>query len=167
MAIQYKDYRHNIQSGDIIAQSHKEWRTWKDWKTQFVRMALRSTYSHVGVAVVISGRVFILENVIPYVRLYPLSLAGDFYHIPMREADWTPELEEQAFNYIGSGYSQWDAIKAYFKNLGVGVVSECAALVWNIMYKANIHLGDKQTPDAIVLQAQLLGNPIMFVENPR
>lgn len=161
----YKTYRHNIKSGDILCWSHQGWGSWKDFKTQMVRVFTRSTYSHVGIAVVVAGRVFVLENVVPYARLYPLSMAGNFYHINMQGVNWNDELEEKAFSYIGSRYSQWRAIKAFFKNLGRGDVSECAALVSEVMYKANIYLGDRQTPDAIVLSAQLLGSPIYYVVN--
>ena len=161
----YKSYRSNIKSGDILAFSHEGWRSWKDFKTQMVRVFTRSTYSHVGIAVELSGRLFILENVVPYARLYPLSMAGSFYHLPMKDIKWTPEFEERAFAHIGAPYSQLQAMKAFFVNLGKGNYSECAALVWNIMYDANIYLGTRQTPDAIVLQSQLLGSPLMYVEN--
>lgn len=161
----YEKYRANIKSGDILAFSHEGWKTWKDFKTQMVRVFTRSTYSHVGIAVELSGRLFILENVVPYARLYPLSMAGNFYHLPMKDVDWTPEFEEKAFKRIGTPYSQLQAIKAFFVNLGRGNYAECAALVWNIMYDANVYLGDRQTPDSIVLQAQLLGSPVNYIEN--
>ena len=164
MANQYADYRHKLRSGDILAYSHEGWKSFKDFKTQMVRVFTRSTYSHVGIVVEIAGRYFILENVVPYARLYPISMSGSFYHLPMN-IDWTPELEAKAFSYIGYPYSQWRAIKAFFKNLGRGDSSECAALVWNVMYDANVYLGDRQVPDSIVLQAQLLGSSMHYVEN--
>lgn len=164
MANQYADYRHKIKSGDLLAFSHEGWKSWKDFKTQMVRVFTRSNYSHVGTAIVLNNRVMILENVVPYARLFPLSMAGNFYHLSM-DVNWTPEVEEKAFSYIGYPYSQWQAIKAFFKDLGKGNLSECAALVWNVMYDADIYLGSRQTPDAIVLQAQLLGSAMHYVEN--
>jgi hypothetical protein len=163
--MKYSDYRSNIKSGDILAFSHEGWKSWADIKTQAVRIFTRSNYSHVGIAVVIASRVFVLENVVPYARLYPLSQRGNFYHIAMRDVAWTDELEEKAFSYIGSKYSQWQAIKAFFVNLGRGNTSQCAALVSEVMYAANVYMGDRQTPDAIVLQAQLLGSAVHYVED--
>ena len=163
--MKYQDYRPNIRSGDIIAQSHEGWSSFKDFKSQMIRVFTRSTYSHVGIAVVLFNRVFILEQVVPYVRLYPLSMSGNFYHISMPDVKWDFDLEEKAFSYIGSPYSQWKAVKAFFKTLADDDVSECAALVDKIMSHAGIDLGTRQTPDAIVLQCQLLGSPIHYVEN--
>jgi hypothetical protein len=165
--MKYETYRESIKSGDILAFSHEGWKSWSDIKTQAVRIFTRSNYSHVGVAVVLAGRVMVLENVVPYARLYPLSQRGSFYHIGMKDVVWTGELEEKAFSYIGSKYSQWQAIKAFFVNLGRGNTSQCAALVSELMYAANIYMGDRQTPDAIVLQSLLLGYPLLYVENKR
>ena len=161
----YKEARSKIKSGDILAFSHEGWGSWKDFKTQMVRVFTRSTYSHVAVALVVNERVMAIENVIPYARMYPLSKLGSFYHIPM-QAEWLPITEESAYSYIGSPYSQWAAIKAFFTSLGKGNTQECAALVITILESDGIYLGDRATPDAVVLQAQLLGHPTHYIQNP-
>jgi hypothetical protein len=164
MTIQYSDYRKNIKSGDLLVWSHRGWKSWHDIKVQMVRFFTQSEYSHVGIAWVIGDRVFVIEAVEPCVRIYPLSKLGDFYHIKMG-AEWKPETEEAALSYVGSDYKQLEAIKLYFKPWHKGQVSECAALVLQIMSVEGIDLGDRATPDAVVLQAQLYGHPTLYVTN--
>lgn len=162
--MKYADIRSTIRSGDLLAWSHRGWRTIHDIKIQIVRMATRSEYSHVGVAWVVGGRVFVIEAVEPLVRVYPLSKLGAFYHIPLG-APWAPPTEELALSHLGKEYSQLDAIRAFFKPLGRSVVSECAALVLNVLHADGVDLGDRATPDGVVYQAQLYGHPTYYIEN--
>lgn len=162
--MKYDDYRDNLNSGDVVAWSHRGWSTIHDIKIQIVRMATRSEYSHVGLIWKVGGRLLVVEAVEPMVRIFPLSKLGSFYHIPTK-ATWSPTTEELALSYVGTKYSQLDAIKAFFKPLGKGVVTECAALVLNILHADGIDLGDRATPDAVVYQAQLYGHPTYYVEN--
>lgn len=162
--MKYSEVRNKIKSGDLLAFSHKSWKTWKDIKAQIVRMVTRSDYSHVGTAWVIGDRVFVIEAVIPQARIYPLSKRGDFYWLPMN-AVWTDKVEETALSYVGDSYSQLAAIKAFFKNIGKHNTQECAALAITIADAAGIDLGDKQTPDAVVLRAQMNGSAITYIEN--
>jgi hypothetical protein len=164
MVKNYPTYRKEIKSGDILAWSHRGWKSFHDFKIQMVRAFTRSEYSHVGIAWVVGGRVFVIEAIEPCARIYPLSRAGSFYHIPLN-ADWKPSTEEIALSYIGADYKQLDAVKAFFKPLGKNSTSECAALVLNILDKDGIDLGNRATPDAVMLEAQLHGYPTYFVSN--
>lgn len=161
--MKYADVRSTIRSGDLLAWSHRGWRTWHDFKIQMVRMFTRSEYSHVGVAWVVGGRVFVIEAVQPLVRVYLLSKLGGFYHIPT-VAPWKPETEELALSHVGVPYSQLDAVRAFFKPLGRSVVTECAALVLNVLHADGVDLGDRATPDAVVYQAQLYGHPTFYID---
>lgn len=158
----YKDIRHTIRSGDLLAWSHKGWKSWHDIKIQIVRFFLQTEYSHVGVSWVVGERVFVIEAVEPCVRIYPLSKLGDFYWLPLK-APWSQSTEEKALSYVGAEYKQLDAIKAFFKPFGKGKTSECAALVMTILDHDGIDLGNWATPDAVTLQAQLYGVPTMYV----
>lgn len=160
----YKEYRENIKSGDLLAWSHRGWNSWSDIKIQIVRIFRRSEYSHVGTAWMVGNRVFVIEAVEPCARVYPLSKLGNFYHCPLN-APWSASTEEAALSYIGSEYKQLQAIKANFRPLGKGNVSECAALAIQIASHDGIDLGEWATPDAVMLQAQLYGNPTYYVEN--
>ena len=160
----YNEYRSKIKSGDLLAWSHRGWKSIHDIKIQLVRMFTQSEYSHVGVAWVVGERVFVIEAVEPCVRIFPLSKLGSFYHIPLN-APWSASTEEKALSYVGAEYKQLQAIKAFFKPLGKGNVSECAALVLTILEHDGIILENRATPDAVVYQAQLYGHPTFYVEN--
>jgi hypothetical protein len=161
--MKYEDIRNTIKSGDLLAFSHGNWKSWSGFKTMMVRVFTLSTYSHVGVAWVTSGRVFVLEAVKPMVRIYPLSLSGDFY-LTKTNANWTQETENFAMDHIGVLYSELTAIYAYFKELDEGEVSECAAYAIEVLKRAGVDLGTRSVPDAVVLNAQLQG-ATYFVEN--
>lgn len=162
--MKYRDARPLIRSGDLIAQSHGDWLTWRGIKTNLVRIFTRSTYSHVGIAWVVGGRVFVLEAVKPELRILPLSKAGDFYLLSMA-AIWKYETEEFALASVGASYSEWAAICAYFEPLKPGDVSECAAYVREVLLRDGIDLGTRSTPDSVVLAAQQLGAPLILVQN--
>lgn len=160
----YSEYREQIKSGDLLAWSHRGWRSWHDFKIQMVRFFTQSEYSHVGSAWVVGGRVFVIEAVEPRARLYPLSKLGDFYHTPL-EAPWSAQTEEAALQDIGTEYLQLQAILAYFRPLREGAASECAALAIKIAKSDGIDLGTRATPDAVVREAQLRGHPTYLVKN--
>ena len=160
----YKEYRGNIKSGDLLGWSHRGWKTFHDIKIQIVRMLTQSEYAHVGTAWVVGDRVFVIEAVKPRARIYPLSKLGSFYHIPLKAA-WSPSTEELALSYVGSDYKQLEAIKAFFKPLTKGSVSECAALATTIAAHDGIDLGTRATPDSVILQAQMYGYPTHFIKN--
>jgi hypothetical protein len=162
--MKYEKARHTLKSGDLLAWSHRGLRSWYDAKIQFVRMVTRSEYSHVGICWVCAGRVWVIEAVEPCVRIYPLSKLGAFYHTPL-VMDWTEAVEEAALEHIGVEYLQLDAVRAFFDKLEAGKVTECAALVQVVAMSGGVYLGKRATPDAIMREAQRLGNPTYLIEN--
>lgn len=160
--MRYEDARPNLRSGDLVAFSRGDWKSWAGIKTTIIRLATRSTYSHVGTVWLSGGRAFLIEAVIPEVRVYPLSKLGDFYWLPL-DAPWSLPTEEFALSTVGAKYSQWAAVKAFFKDLGKGNLQECAAVAIAIADADGINLGNRQTPDAVVLQAQLRGSETIYV----
>jgi len=162
--MRYSDVRSTIKSGDLLAWSHRGWGSWHDFKIQMVRFFTQSEYSHVATAWVIGGRVFVIEAVEPMVRIYPLSKLGSFYLIRMN-APWMLGTEDAALECVGADYKQLHAIKAFFAPLAKGDVSECAALVLDLMMRDGQYLGTRATPSAVVLEAQKLGYPTLLIEN--
>jgi hypothetical protein len=160
--MQYENARPLLKSGDLLAFSRGSFKSWAEFKTMVVRLATRSTYSHVATCWITGGRAFAVEAVIPEVRIYPLSKLGNFYWLPLN-APWSNETEEFALSTVGAKYSQWAAIKAFFKDLGKGNLQECAAVTIAIADVDGIDLGNRQTPDAVVLQAQLRGSETIYV----
>ena len=164
----YTTVRASIKSGDLIAQSHRApfWRSFFDFKIAVVRALTQSEFSHVGVAWVIAERVFILEAVSAGVRIFPLSRAGDFYHLPL-PALWGTDAEAYALSHVGDSYSQIEAIQAYFGPVDeLGDVWECAQYALCVLEQAGIQLGTVATPTAVVRAAQLLGAPCSLITNP-
>src|ERR1035437_8655651 len=68
-----------IKSGDLIAWTHKGWSPLYDIEMQIIRLATRSEYIHVGTAWIAQERVFVIEAVMPCVRIFPLSYLVPFY----------------------------------------------------------------------------------------
>ena len=160
----YTDARPTIRSGDLLAFSHGSFKSWREFKTLMVRVFTRSTYSHVGLAWVIGGRVFVLEAVKPKTRIFPLSLSGDFYLIPTN-ARWSQKTEQFALDHIGVEYSELTATYAYFAPLDPKDLSECAAYARQVLITDGIRLGILARPDSLVKAAQERGHGTYFVSN--
>jgi len=164
--MEYIEARSKIKSGDILAWSHRGWKTWHDFKIQFVRMFTRSEYSHVGIAWVVGGRVFVIDSVIPKIRIIPLSNDLPVYWVPTN-AKWKNETEQFALSLVGRGeYSQWEAIKA-----GAGIeidgnnnLWQCAEFVSEVLKKDGLNLGDTATPSNVVQEALKSGKSIHYIE---
>ena len=160
--MKYEEARPLIKSGDLLAWTHKPWSSLYDLKIQLVRFFTRSEYSHVAIAWVIGERVFVIEAVIPLIRIYPLSKLGNFYWLPM-DVKWNKETEALALSKIGERYSTFDAIKAYFTKLEYDSRWECAEFVAKVLEYEGIDLGTEYIPSLIVEKAMLLGKPLNLV----
>lgn len=113
--MKYADIRDKIKSGDVLAWNHRSWASWYDIKIQIVRIATRSEFIHTGTAWVVAGRVFVIESVIPYVRIVPLSSLLDCYWIPMEVGDKWVAVEDDALEFVGRAkYSQLEATLQIF-----------------------------------------------------
>jgi hypothetical protein len=160
--MQYSEARPVIKSGDLLAWSHRSWRTWKDIKIQLVRFFTQSEYAHTGTAWVVGERVFVIEAVIPVVRIYPLSKLGDFYHIPLNVV-WSKRAEAFALKEVGVPYSEWEAIISFFAVPGSEDTYECAELCAKIAAIDKVNLGLKYTPSAVVEAALKQGSSITLI----
>jgi hypothetical protein len=143
--MKYEAAREKIKSGDLLAWSHRGWRSWYDIQIQLVRFFTQSEYSHVGIAWVVCGRVLVIEAVTPKVRIYPLSKLGDFYWVPYSEP-WTVDDEEIALSYVGTEYSKLEALAAFFGASWEPTGMQCAKLVATLRSKGKFNV----TPSHIV-----------------
>lgn len=155
----YEAARGKIKSGDILAWSHRGWSSWYDFKIQLVRFFTQSEYSHVGTAWVVGGRVFVIEAVTPLVRIYPLSKLGTFYWIPDFNV-WTKEKEELALSYVGTQYSQIEALAAFFGRSVVPDKMQCAKLVATIIGMEHTN----HTPSEMMDYALSAGLPLHKID---
>lgn len=152
--MKYKDIRPQIRSGDLLAWSHRGFKTWYDIKLQLIRLFTRSEYVHVGIAWVVQDRVFVIEAVNPYVRIVPLSNLLPCYMISMH-TPWKGSTENLALKYVGLGkYSQLEAIKSTFGGNTTEELLQCVEFV-RMIYKADgLEFDIKDIPSDLIFEAQ-------------
>ena len=146
--MKYADARKEIKSGDVLAWTHNGIKSWADFEVFFVRLFQRSEYSHVGVAWVIGGRVFVLEAVGSGVRIFPLSMALHFYWIPI--GVWSDVMETFAMAQVGASYSKWEAIRGFFGATRKDDKWQCAEYTRMILEFGGIELECDTTPSGVV-----------------
>lgn len=164
--MKYKDIRSEIKTGDLLAWSSGSWKTWAGIQINIVRIFTRSEYSHVGLAYVNHGRVFILEAVGAGVRIFPLSKELPFYYIS-KPTKLSRAATTFAFEQLGEKYSKFQAILG-----GLGLLKDsqddkwqCAEYVYNILKTDQKDMLDTElTPSAIVKKAASTWGPIFYVE---
>jgi hypothetical protein len=164
----YASCRDKIKSGDIIAFTHTSWETLDDIQVQAVRTFTQSEYSHVAVAWVFAGRVFLIEAVMPKVRIIPLSNRleeeGVYWiptDVPMSEDELDASMKE-----VGVGaYSKWQAIQGQLETLDIGSDSEwqCAELTIAMRRLSGLDLGPKATPSKVVQKCLELGYQVNYI----
>ena len=125
----YLEIRDKIKSGDIIVTCKGDMKSFNHFLSLAIRVLTASSYSHVGIAIRLGKRCFVVEATPPVVRLYPLSRLDSFYVIKM-DAALTTEDENRLFDYIGVPYSDWNSIVTYLtrKSPANGKL-QCAQLV--------------------------------------
>lgn len=157
--MKYQSFRGTINSGDILAWTHRKVGSWYDLKIMMVRLFQMSEYVHVGVAIVMGGRVWVLEAVSSGVRLVPLSNLLPCYILSSHKL--TDERIEDGLSFVGKKeivYSQLEAIRGF---LGINNPRDnniqCAELV---NYLCDFDCG--ATPSEIV--QHLLRNNSSMIE---
>ena len=163
--MRYSAIRNQIQSGDLLSWSHRGWGSLYDLQIQAIRVVDRTEYTHVGVAWVVAGRVFVIEAVSAGVRLFPLSRLLPFYWQPAG-AIWTERAEAFALSHIGDPYSKLQAVRAFFGALKIGAdrTWECAELALEILKACGVNLGHRAVPSDLVREAQRLGMPLFYID---
>lgn len=166
--MRYEQVRPLIRSGDVVAFTHRKWSSFYDIQIQAVRFFTQSEYSHVALVWEIAGRLFLIESVVPLIRIVPLSMFVNdgFYHLPMQCEMNDAELEF-ALSEVGKGeYSKWQAILAQVRGIKVGADAlwECAEFVIASRRRSGIELGPKATPSAVVQKALERGTPLTYIQ---
>lgn len=152
----YMTQRRKIKTGDILAWTHRTgwFKSWYDFKINLVRLGTRSEYSHVAVAVLLAGRVFVLESVTGGIRLMPLSKCLPCYHVGYKPMDL-----DRAMSVCGEPYSQLEAVLGQFNRTndknGVWQCSEFVRWVHELPCPA--------TPSAVVEYALAQGGALVEI----
>lgn len=159
----YSDIRSTIKSGDLLAWTHRSWGSFYDLQMQCIRIFTKSEYTHVGTAWVIGERVFVIEAVVPKVRIYPLSSLLPFYLIPLNST-WNSHTEEFLLAQVGDPYSVKQAIQSLFRTPDIDDNWMCGELVRETMIKEGIDLGTDYTPSGIVNKALSFSTGLRLIE---
>lgn len=163
----YIGIRNFIKSGDVIAFSHSGWKTFSDIESQIVRAFTRSEYSHVGIVLKMSERLFLLEAVVPEIRIVPLSNFNEFYLLSL-ERPLSEEATDYALQKIGEKYSKWEAIMGFFDKTRNNKSWQCAEYVNSVLKHNNVFIKGKDTPTDIVKGCmEDLGAGLILVQNRR
>jgi len=156
-------------SGDLLAWSHRGWSTWYDVQLQMVRAFTRSDWCHVGIALRMRGRVWVLEAVQPLVRVHPLSalLPCAWLGLARLAPAWTQELEQRAVDTVGQPYSKLQCAAAFLGRLSNGTDGrwQCAELAQAVCEWRGFSLGPHAIPAELVRRALDRGASLVTV-NP-
>lgn len=162
----YATARGKIKTGDLLFWSSGSWSSWHDIQVLAVRLFTLSEYSHVGVAWVANGRVFVIHATGRGVIIEPLSLQGSFYWVPMR-TKFSAEALEAGFSRVGERYSKMQAIAGFLRRLPIGSdpLWQCAEFVIWFYAKNGIALSHLATPAGVAKSVMALGREMVLVKN--
>lgn len=163
---EYKNHRDEIRSGDLLIWSKDKSSSLSNFYLSIIRFFTTSEYGHVGIALRIFGRLFVVEATSPYIRLVPVSLKDEFYHIPLK-IKWSIDYIDLLFEYLGCKYSIFDAVRGY---LGVVLKKDnrwqCVELAIDFYKKIGIDFGNDYTPTGFVKNVlEISKKPIYLVKN--
>jgi hypothetical protein len=165
----YSKYRENIRSGDLLIWSKDEYSVVSNSFLTLIRILTSSDYAHVGIAIRILGRLFVLEASMPRIRLALVSEKDEFYHMPMN-VTWKQECEDYLFSKIGLLYSLLDAARAYF---GLTVKNnnryQCAELCREFYIKCcGIVISENFKPKTLIKELlEITGSSIYLVRKEK
>ncbi len=148
----------NIKSGDLIA-----WTSNKGFYNKLIRLATLSEYTHVGIAIIENGKLYVVEATRPVVRKVELSNRSPFYHIPMGVVVDT-KLTSILNQFIGKKYSMLQAMLSVFNIYINDDKWYCTELCYEFYLKAGIEFDKRLTPTKFVKQAISYGNVINNIE---
>lgn len=162
--LDYEEHRDQIYSGDLLAYSTNKKNVITRVITNIIRLFTKSEFSHIGIALKLNNRLYVVEATKPTVRLVPVSEKTEFYHIPMF-IDWKKEYETFLMDKIGCEYSVIDGIRAFF---GIPTKRDdkwqCAELANAFFKYIGLDFGNNYTPSKLVKAVmKKTGNPLMYV----
>jgi hypothetical protein len=156
--MRYTDVRPTIKSGDVLVWNYKT------WYSKIVSIFTTSKFNHVGIAVIMSGRVMVLEATAKGVTLLPLSEELPCYLLSLPEY-WNEHIEAFAFTTIGHKYSIWQAVLGYLGFLTPGKDSQwqCAELVAVVLSSAGMINRFEMTPTLLVEELMEQGATLTYL----
>ena len=162
----YEDYKTNIKSGDVLFFTGTGVGSTVDQiYSKIIRTFTSHSYHHVGVALAIGGRYFIVEAIPPLIRIYPLSKKGDFYHVET-DIQWSDTLESKLLSYVGNQYSFKDAFLSYFSKPKDNGEWQCVEMTKDFLCAAGIYTGESYIPGELAETLMGIYGGMSKISNP-
>lgn len=144
------DAHAEIKTGDILVWRQDRTSAISNAFLTLVRFATQSDFAHVGVALRLEGRLFVVEATIPKVRIIPVTYDDEFYHVATGVAPSESSVD-WLLSVVGVDYSFLDCLRAY---LGMRLdrlgAYQCAELAHEFLSMNGVHLGETFTPTKLV-----------------
>ena len=109
----YSEIRTNIQTGDLVIWKVDRVKSLSTLILYLYQKICKQRASHVGIAVNINNRIFVVEAKPPYVRMFPLSRTHDFMLIQTNIKDQDCALDALLI-HLGKPYSLFNLIQGIF-----------------------------------------------------
>lgn len=148
----------DIKSGDLIA-----WTNTKGFYNKLIRLVTLSEYTHVGIAVIENGKLYVVEATRPVVRKVELVGRAPFHHIPMGVVVDTV-LSKVLKDFIGKEYSMVQAALSVFNIYIDDDKWYCTEQCYEFYKRAGIKFNKRLTPTRFVKQAISYSNVINNIE---
>jgi len=110
MTKKYSEIRKNLKTGDLLAWEVTKINSFFSFILFLYQKLFNIKYSHTGVVLKISDRLFVVEATPPVVRIFPISMCNDFYYIPVN-IDIQNKHIDKLLIHIGKKYNLIDLIK--------------------------------------------------------
>lgn len=148
----------DIKSGDLIA-----WCGNKGFYNKLIRLVTLSEYTHVGIAIIENGKLYVVEATRPVVRKVELAGRTPFHHIPMGVVVDTV-LSKVLDDFIGKEYSMLQAALSVFNIYIDDDKWYCTEQCYEFYRRAGIEFDKRLTPTKFVRQAISYSNVINNIE---
>ena len=150
----------NIKDGDLLAWSDRS-----GLYTNIIRFFTMSEYTHVGIAIIENGELYVVEAVAPEVRKIRVLDRMPFFHIPMN-IEMTSELKEKANSFLGKKYSTIQAMLSWFNIYINDDKWYCTELTYEFYKTAGLEFDKHLTPTKFIRQAINRSKIILSIDSP-
>ncbi|MBL4901007.1 MAG: hypothetical protein JKX76_15475 [Colwellia sp.] len=128
----YLDMRDEIKSGDIVA-----------WQGRFTNSNVLKFFNqdigHIGIAWVVSDRVFVIHALTKGIVMNPLSRLTPFCWLATG-SEWREETQRFALSELGRSYSYGDAIRSAFGMASASSGWACGEYARAVLQKSDLHV---------------------------
>lgn len=107
------EYKHKIKTGDLLAFKVRRYGSITSFFLWLYHKIFRVNFSHVGIAVRLGERVFMVEAISPRVAITPISKVREFYLIPTELKATEKTQIDFLINFVEVKYSLKDLITYY------------------------------------------------------